>query len=232
MVFRAGKQRDGWFSTLNVSEQLLRAIRLAKEQYPDEEHVFVFDNATTHTKMADNAPVVSKMTLGPSHNVKGETIGPSGEKVKINMAPTQLPDGSTQELYYPSNHSVESLRGAFKGLTVLLQERKIPGADKLKRVCRAAEGCPAGRTDCCAKRTMMNQPDFLQQKTTLQLLAESHGCSVVYLPKYHCELNPIEQCWGAAKRVYRDFPFSSTEADLKRNMLASLETVSLESIRK
>lgn len=127
--------------------------------------------------------------------------------------------------------------GVFKGLTKLLEERKIPGARKLKLQCPATEsrkgmGCEPGATNCCARRTMMNQPDFLNQKTTLQLLAESQGCSVIYLPKYHCELNPIEQCWGAAKWVYRDSPMSSAEADLRRNMLAALDSVKLESIRR
>ncbi|KAF8601302.1 hypothetical protein BDV93DRAFT_446005 [Ceratobasidium sp. AG-I] len=232
VTFRAGKQRDGWFTTQGVSSQLLRAITIVKEQYPDEDHVFIFDNATIHTKVPDNTPIIAKMTLGPSAKVKGEAIGPSGEKTKIDMAPLLFPNGSPQYLYYPDNHLVQSLRGAFKGLAVLLQERGIPGANKLKLVCPARNGCPIGQAVCCARRTMMNQPGLLEQKSVLQLLAELHGCSVTYLPKYHCELNPIEQCWGAAKRVYRDYPNSSLEADLERNMLASLDTVRLESIRK
>ncbi|KAG9127209.1 hypothetical protein FRC07_000213, partial [Ceratobasidium sp. 392] len=72
---------------------------------------------------------------------------------------------------------------------------------------------------------MASQPDFQKQKTMLQLVAKEHGCSFVYLPKYHCELNPIEQCWGAAKQVYRKKPFSSSEADLHDNMLDSLDSV-------
>lgn len=232
VVFRAGKQREGYFSTQDVVKQLSRAIAIVKKMYPNEDHVFVFDNATIHTKQPENAAIVSKMTLGPSDKVKNDGIGPSGEKIKVNMAPTTLPNGSLQEFYHPENHSQKSLQGQFKGLKKLLEERGVPGASKLKLECRKPPGCPSGADNCCARRAMTNQPDFRDQKSMLQLLAESHGCSVIYLPKYHCELNPIEQCWGAAKRVYRDSPMSSAEADLRRNMLASLETVSLESIRR
>ena len=43
------------------------------------------------------------------------------------------------------------------------------------------------------------QPDFITQKTQLEELIESHGHLCDFYPKYHCELNFIEQYWGAAK---------------------------------
>ncbi|OAX42499.1 hypothetical protein K503DRAFT_683243, partial [Rhizopogon vinicolor AM-OR11-026] len=44
-------------------------------------------------------------------------------------------------------------------------------------------------------------------------------------------LNFIEQCWGYSKRVYREFPMSSKEADLERNVLAALRLFSTRSLR-
>lgn len=75
-------------------KQLSRAMSIVKKRYPQEDHVFVFDNATIHTKLPEKTPNVNRMTLGPSQNVKSEEIGPSGEKVKVNMDPTTLSDGS------------------------------------------------------------------------------------------------------------------------------------------
>ncbi|KDN33743.1 hypothetical protein RSAG8_13174, partial [Rhizoctonia solani AG-8 WAC10335] len=235
VVFRPGKERDGYFACDDVCVQIERGLQILTEEHADEHHLLVFDNATTHTKMPDDAPVASRMTLGPSHKVGGDAIGPSGEKIKINFAPAKFADGSPQELYYPANHPKKDLRGAFKGLAKILEERGIPGARKLKLQCpttKGRAGCPRNQKDCCARTIMANQPDILAQKTVLELLAESYGCSVLYLPKYHCELNPIEQVWGAAKRVYRENPMCSSEADLIRNALASLDSVKLESIRR
>lgn len=175
------------------------------------------------------------MTLRPSQKVKGEATGSSGGKSKVNFRPGRFSDGSPQELNYPVDHPKPELRGAFKGLAKIFEEHGFPNAQKFRLECptgKGQPGCPLNQIDCCAGKCMANQPDFLEQKTVLQLLAESCGHSVLYLPKYHCELNPIEQCWGAAKGVYWDSPMSSTKADLIQNTLESLGSVKLESIRR
>ena len=57
------------------------------------------------------------------------------------------------------------------------------------------------------------------------------GIHVVFLPKFYCELNFIEQCWGQAKGVYRTYP-SSCEDDLKTNTLQVLASIPLSMMRK
>jgi hypothetical protein len=54
----------------------------------------------------------------------------------------------------------------------------------------------------------------------------------MFLPKFYCKLNFLEQCWGASKRVYRLNPVSSKEEDLERNVIAALDSVSLKVMRK
>jgi transposase len=79
---------------------------------------------------------------------------------------------------------------------------------------------------------LFNQPDFAGVKSLLELECSAHGVSVMFLPKFHCELNPIEQCWGYAKCLYRMCPESSKDEDLERNMLDSLEAIPQICIRR
>ena len=65
-----------------------------------------------------------------------------------------------------------------------------------------------------------------------RLLVRLKNCNIFFLPKFHCELNFIEQCWGYAKRIYRLNPASSREDQLEKNTLAALEAVLLKSMCK
>jgi hypothetical protein len=49
------------------------AIEILKSNYPDENHVFVYDNAMTHSKQADNALSARQMPKNPSESFGGET---------------------------------------------------------------------------------------------------------------------------------------------------------------
>ncbi|KDQ53649.1 hypothetical protein JAAARDRAFT_136897 [Jaapia argillacea MUCL 33604] len=95
--------------------------------------------------------------------------------------------------------------------------------------------CPKGfdeRKPCCCRRLLYNQPDFVNVESRLETMCKARGYQVVFLPKFHCELNFIEQCWGAAKRKYRLNPTSSTEADLERNVVSALDSIPLTQMRK
>jgi transposase len=56
---------------------------------------------------------------------------------------------------------------------------------------------------CCLARILASHKDFFEQKSALEelLLARGHKC--LFLPKFHCELNPIEMYWAYCKNLYR-----------------------------
>ena len=54
--------------------------------------------------------------------------------------------------------------------------------------------------NCCMQRLLSLQDDFKNEKPLLQLIIEGAGHTCLFLPKFHCELNPIELVWGKAKR--------------------------------
>jgi hypothetical protein len=149
------------------------------------------------------------------------------------MRDGRFADGTPQSLYFPDGHPQA---GIFKGMRNLIHERiakgaVLPNPDKLKAECKGFK-CPPGRIDCCCRRILFTQPDFANQKSMLEEHCEARGYEVIFFPKFHCELNCIEQSWGFAKRIYRMFPSSSKEEDLERNMNAALDSVPLKSMRK
>ena len=55
VVFKAGKNHDGYFTNENILEQTQIVMEITKTYYPTNNHVFIFDNATTHLKRPPTA---------------------------------------------------------------------------------------------------------------------------------------------------------------------------------
>jgi hypothetical protein len=152
----------------------------------------------------------------------------SPAKIKVRMADARFADGNAQSLYFPEGHE---RAGVFKGMAVILQERGFGDMSKVRAECKHFK-CPPGATNCCCRRILFNQPDFANVLSLLELTCKSRGFKVIFLLKFHCELNFIEQCWGYAKRLYRLNPESSREDILERNALEALENIPLNTMRR
>lgn len=153
------------------------------------------------------------MTKNPSTKFGGEiTVSVDGkiqyaangkpQKSTIQMGPGILPNGLPHYFYDTTSTTV---LGTSKGTTKLLQERGLIEEAKLNGSCKNFK-CPTGATCCCQKRMLYNQPDFANQLSAIEIVCKARGFEAVFLPKFHCELNFIEQCWRRAKRVYRRHP--------------------------
>lgn len=84
-------------------------------------------------------------------------------------------DGKVQKMVYNV--------GVAKGLIQVLKERGRyhPGM-KLEEM----------------RAEISSHPDFKNEKTKIEYFLNSKGYCCIFLPKFHCELNPIERCWGQA----------------------------------
>ena len=111
----------------------------------------------------------------------------------------------------------------------ILNECGLAKEAKLNAECKGFK-CKKNATNCCQWHVLYNQPDFVDQESMLEITCKAQCFKVVFLPKFHCKLNFIEQCWGHAKRVYHQYPPSSKEEDLERNMLSALESVPMETM--
>ena len=243
VLFKPGKNRDGYFDCEDIIKQVNTAMDILEKHFPDKEHVFIFDNATTHTKRADDAISARKMpkntpAVGKNWGVtvnecdaQGKIIhDESGKPKKVVKAMSNgwFADGQPQSFYFPAGHPRE---GVFKGMAEILKERGLVKESKLRYECPGFK-CAPGSSACCVRRTLYNQPDFTAVKSLLELACEKRGFKVLFLPKFHCELNFIEQCWGYAKRIYREYPPSKDEKQLQQNILSALAAVPLTMMRK
>jgi hypothetical protein len=243
ILFKPGKNRDGYFDCEEIIDQTTTAMDILKKYFPDDDHVFVFDNATTHTKRADDALSARKMpkntpAAGKNWGVSVTERDSNGKivydtngkpkKVVKRMSDGRFANGQPQSLYYPDGHP---RAGVFKGMAQILTERGLVKESKLRYECHSFK-CAPGSSNCCVRRVLYNQPDFAAVKSQLETVCEAHGFKVVFLPKFHCELNFIEQCWGYAKRTYRQYPPSKDEEQLERNLLSALASIPLATMRK
>jgi hypothetical protein len=100
-------------------------------------------------------------------------------------------DGSPQSLYFDSGPGL----GLLKGMTVLLQERGLCKEAKLNPQCKKFK-CPTGNKNCCQWWVLYHQPDFVQVKSLLEELCKARSYSVLFLPKFHCKLNFMNNAGG------------------------------------
>ena len=91
--------------------------------------------------------------------------------------------------------------GTPKGLKLVLQERGLFAENKRASCARMDDHVEDG--SCCHQRLLAIQPDFADQQSLLHEIIQAAGYLCIFLPKFHCELNPIEFFWGASRRYAR-----------------------------
>lgn len=115
--------------------------------------------------------------------------------------------GRPQAMQYPDNYYRRDLAGKPKGVKQILLERGEWDREYYLECPRTLgqPGCSLnGR--CCGKALLAAERarDFQEQKGLLQEELESQGQKVIFYPKFHCELNPIEPYWCKAKWFTRE----------------------------
>ncbi|KIJ27623.1 hypothetical protein M422DRAFT_190769 [Sphaerobolus stellatus SS14] len=113
-------------------------------------------------------------------------------------------------------------------MEIILKERGLVKESKLRAQCPQFK-CIDPKAACCCQRVLFNQPDFLNQKPPLVELIQSSSCGhiVFFYPKFHCELNFIEHCWGSRKYLYRMLPLTKNEDQMEKNIWNCLDQVTI-----
>ena len=80
-------------------------------------------------------------------------------------------------------------KGEAKGLQQVLEERGF-NVHGMQAKCKPV--CPWENDNCCMACLLSKQDDFTKQESLLEILIQEAGHECIFLPKSHCELNPIE----------------------------------------
>ena len=106
-------------------------------------------------------------------------------------------------------------RGVPKGIKKVLEERGINTSSLIADDMRTI---------------LSNHEDFGTEQTIVEHFLEKEGLEGIFLPKFHCELNPIERVWGQAK-VYTRAHTNFTFVRLRNIIDPGLDSVSVDLIR-
>lgn len=201
-IITPGKNADGYWTNADLVQQLERVIPIFELYHPDSQLLFTFDNSQNHHARAPGA--LSAQLLNKSDG---------GKNVQLQHAETGTWYNGQ---HYTLNYNQKDLLGrdrldaegnpirVQKGLKTILEER----------------GCyqPHYSLEICREYLSLHH-DFAEEKNWLEQVITSHGHAMIFLPKFHCELNYIEKVWAYTKAYLRrncTFNFKTLKTELPR----------------
>jgi hypothetical protein len=120
----------------------------------------------------------------------------------------------------------------------ILQERGCLPNNPLKLRCKVRCYNPmvypvpeSGKPPCCLARLLSTHKDFFEQKSAIATLIKGRGHKCLFLPKFHCELNPIEMYWGYSKARYRQVKKTSFD-HAKKEVVEALDACTIDTLRR
>ena len=124
-------------------------------------------------------------------------------------------------MVFPSDHPVSP--NVAKGIKHVLNKWGL-WKTGLSLECKKPK-CSIDATDCCARWLLSQQPDFLEQKSSVQEVIKAAGHLFIFLLKFYCELNFIEFFWGAVKKYLHDrcnYTFNTLKKTISQKHLPQL----------
>ncbi|CAG8448603.1 14289_t:CDS:2 [Cetraspora pellucida] len=113
-----------------------------------------------------------------------------------------------QKMVFGNNYPDSDMKGKPKGIKKMLEERKLWKTELNLDCKKCKKKKDLGRIDCCLKKIMASQPDFVSQKSTI-----------------------VELIKGAAKKYAKNY-CDYTLTGLQKIVLQALELIDIIIIRK
>jgi len=116
IIFKAGRNRDGYFNCEDLCNQIETAIELFEDNFPGNAiAAFGFDNAPSHQKRAADALSARYMPKFPKRWW--------GKKGVCKVRNGVLPNGNSHDFYFPDDHP--QFPGYFKGMARIFRRKGI-----------------------------------------------------------------------------------------------------------
>jgi len=171
-----GSNGDAWWDTAQLIVQVKHAISIFETAHSGCVALFIFDQSSAHASLAPDALRAFDMN---------KSNGGKQRKQRNTVIPQSNP--CVEHRSNPQKMTLEN--GDAKGLQQVLEER---GFDVRHLRAKCSPVCPFESQGCCMARLLSQQADFRDQPSMLETLIKAAGHECIFLPKFHCELNPIE----------------------------------------
>ena len=152
------------------------AIQIFEAAHLGKQALFIFDQSSAHASLPPDALKAFEMNKsdGGKQRKQRDTIIPQSN-------PSAEQHGKPQQMALPD--------GKLKGLKQVLEEQGF-NVNHLHAKCVPV--CPIESQNCCMAWLLSQQDDFKDQISMLETFIKQAGHECIFLPKFHCELNPIE----------------------------------------
>jgi len=171
-----GANEDPWWEHDQLLAQVDKAISIFKKLHPGYVALFIFDQSSAHASLGSDALCAFEMN---------KSNGGKQRKQKDTIIPMNNPHSN----YCGKPQKMTTETGEAKGLKQTLEERGF-NLKGMPACCSPV--CPVENYDCCMAQLLRKQDDFSLQVSLLKQKIKAQGHLCMFLPKFHCELNPIE----------------------------------------
>ena len=192
-VIYPGSNGDAWWDTKQLLIQIQKTIEIFDAAHLDCQALFIFDQPSAHASLGDDALKAFEMNKS-----NGGKQWKQKDMIVPNNAPAVHMHGHMQKMMTD--------RGEAKGLKDVLEEQ---GFSVSKMWAKCLPVCPFENTDCCMACLLSHQGNFVNQISMLEELISKAGHLCLFLPKFHCDLNPIKMVCLS----YSQFNFISSQQD-------------------
>ena len=185
-IIYPGVGSDPWWDHTQLLVQIDKAIAIFEKAHLECIALFVFNMSSAHASLGPDALCTFNMN---------KSNGGKQRKQKD----TVIPMNNAHPEFAGKSQKMMTGTGKVKGLKQVLEECRF---NTTGMPAKCAPVCSFENNNCCMARLLSKQDDFHNQVSLLEQKIKARGHYCIFLPKFHCELNPIEMVYS-----YNLFPY-------------------------